>query len=413
MARKREARTEAPEVPRDDAEARRRALAGAIEGLKKKYGSDALQVDTEIVNRVDPAYRAETGLVPLDYVLCGGLVRGAGAVQLHAMENVGKSSIALIVTAFFQCTHRDAVHWTCSEVFNKRLAHLVGCRFGTASHPLPDDIPPITLTESVPDDERLIDISGDAIRSGAFGLEVVDSIAALRPRDEARMRTDRMVHAMRQPSMVNRLIAKVRDGLKSAPRTCVLFINQVRDTQERPLMPRPRGDMPHIDEPDTHYPAGRFLRHILLGAVRLTLEHHIVVERNDSPVIVGKRIRLQAEKLKLLGANGWEACVDFYTHDCPELGFRAGEVDHARGLHEVAEALGIVRAEGGGWYRYRRKKWHGAAAMQAALRADADLYSELHDACRAQWAAMATIPQDGEAPDPDSEEGADGSAEPE
>lgn len=400
MAKKKEKPAAEAAVVLDDAAERREDFAAAVALLKKKHGDDSFQVDHEIVNRIDPKYRAETGLISLDYVTCGGLVRGAGAVQLHAPESIGKSTIALLTTAHFQNVHHDAVHWSCSELFNKKFAYLAGCKFGSPASPLPPNTLPICLTENVPDDERLIDVMQDTVKTGAFGLEVVDSIAALRPKEEAKQHSDRLVHAGRQPSMVNRMIAKMRDALHTAPRTCILLINQVRDTQDIPKRNpyKRKDDNPQPDVPDTHYPAGRFLRHWLLAAISLSLEHHIVVERGGDIVIVGKRILLEAEKLKLLGGNGWKAYLEFYTHDCPEHGFKAGEVNHAKALREVCETLGIIKPAPGARYEYGKKSWHGALNTEQALR-DPELAERLREDCRAMWREMAVIPDEADLPE--------------
>jgi RecA/RadA recombinase len=160
---------------------------------------------------------------------------------------------------------------------------------------------------------------------------------------------------MGHPIMMMRFITKCKEALKKSPNTALLFLNQVRDSQQKVY---------NRFDPETHYPGGRYLRHILLAALRL--KHGGFISSADETK-VGRRVLIRGEKGKIVGPNGLEAGIDLYNIDCPELGFISGDFDWAKDLREVGERLGIIKTSGA-WKSFGGKQIQGNSNFEREVR---------------------------------------------
>ena len=194
-------------------EARQRAADQALSLIRKQYGAGAiLKMDDESSRQRVPTI--STGCLSLDLALgTGGIPRGR-VTEIYGPESSGKTTLTLHVIAEAQkaggiCAFIDAEH-----ALDVTYAEKLGVDVGA-------------LYVSQPDcGEQALEIADHLVRSGAFDLIVVDSVAALTPRSEIEgdMGDNHVgLHARLMSQAMRKLTAAAaRTG------TSVCFINQIR-----------------------------------------------------------------------------------------------------------------------------------------------------------------------------------------
>ena len=194
-------------------EARQRAADQALSLIRKQYGAGAiLKMDDESSRQRVPTI--STGCLSLDLALgTGGIPRGR-VTEIYGPESSGKTTRTLHVIAEAQkaggiCAFIDAEH-----ALDVTYAEKLGVDVGA-------------LYVSQPDcGEQALEIADHLVRSGAFDLIVVDSVAALTPRSEIEgdMGDNHVgLHARLMSQAMRKLTAAAaRTG------TSCVFINQIR-----------------------------------------------------------------------------------------------------------------------------------------------------------------------------------------
>jgi recombination protein RecA len=193
---------------------RHRALDDALSQIERAFGKGSVM---KLGARVAAAGEAEvvsTGSLGLDIALgIGGLPRGR-VVEIYGPESSGKTTLTLHVIAEAQkaggtCAFIDAEH-ALDPAYAKKLGVNI------------DD-----LLISQPDTgDQALEIADTLVRSGALDVLVVDSVAALVPRQEleGEMGDSHMgLHARLMSQALRKLTGSI-----SKSRTMVIFINQIR-----------------------------------------------------------------------------------------------------------------------------------------------------------------------------------------
>jgi recombination protein RecA len=192
---------------------KQRALEAALGQIERAFGKGSIMklgareaaTETEVVS---------TGSLGLDIALgIGGLPRGR-VVEIYGPESSGKTTLALQVIAEAQkqggtCAFVDAEH-ALDPAYAKKLGVNI------------ED-----LLISQPDTgDQALEITDTLVRSGAIDVLVVDSVAALVPRQEleGEMGDSHMgLHARLMSQALRKLTGSI-----SKSRTIVIFINQIR-----------------------------------------------------------------------------------------------------------------------------------------------------------------------------------------
>jgi len=184
----------------------------AIRSIKTKFGEESImklgerpRVDVDVV---------PTGSIGLDWALgVGGLPRGR-VVEIYGPESSGKTTLALHVIAEAQkkgglCAFVDAEHAMDPE-YSKKLGVKI------------DD-----LLISQPDTgEQALEIVETLVRSGKIDVIVIDSVAALTPKDE--IEGDMGAHHVgKQARLMSQALRKLT-AVTAHSKTIVIFINQIR-----------------------------------------------------------------------------------------------------------------------------------------------------------------------------------------
>lgn len=205
---------ELPRVERiTDKEERKKALAAAVAFIEKEFGKGAIMRMTDS-QKVEDVEVVSTGSLGLDIALgVGGLPRGR-VVEIYGPESSGKTTLTLHVIAQMQkiggtCAFIDAEH-----ALDVQYAEKLGVKLDELYLSQPDT------------GEQALEITDSLVRSGAVDLVVIDSVAALTPKNEIE---GDMGEAM--PGLQARLMSQALRKLTSSinrSKTLVIFINQIR-----------------------------------------------------------------------------------------------------------------------------------------------------------------------------------------
>lgn len=187
-------------------------LAETLKSIQTKFGEGAIMKLGE-QPKVD--IRAiSTGSLGLDAALgIGGLPRGR-VVEIYGPESSGKTTLTLHIIAEAQkeggiCAFIDAEH-AMDPVYAKALG-----------------VKTDELLISQPDTgEQALEITESLVRSGKVDVIVIDSVAALTPKDE--IEGDMGAHQVgKQARLMSQALRKLT-ALTAKSKTMIIFINQIR-----------------------------------------------------------------------------------------------------------------------------------------------------------------------------------------
>ena len=189
-------------------------LEQALIEIRSKFGDGAIMRLGDEVQRV--AEVIPSGILPLDVALgIGGIPRGR-VVEIFGPEGGGKTTIALHILAEAQKKGGLAAFIDAEHALDPRLASSLG-------------VDTANLYMSQPDSgEQAFYILDTLVRSGAFDVVVIDSVAALTPQAEI---DGKMGEGSNQMGLHARLMSYALRRLTAAiskSNTTVIFINQLR-----------------------------------------------------------------------------------------------------------------------------------------------------------------------------------------
>ncbi len=308
----------------------------ALNEIKTKFGDDAIMKLGE-TPKVD-VNAIPTGSIGVDWALgIGGLPRGR-MVEVYGPESSGKTTLSLHVIAEAQkrggiCAFIDAEHAVDPE-YAKKLGVDIG-----------------SLLISQPDTgEQALEIVESLVRSGKIDVIVVDSVAALTPKDEIEGDMGAM-HVGKQARLMSQALRKLT-GIVSKTKTVIIFINQIR--MQIGVM---------FGNPETT-PGGKALK--FYTSVRIDIRRIAQIKKGDE--VMGGRHRVKIVKNKIAAP------------------FRQTEFDmlYGEGISREGEAialgekLGIVEKSSGGSYTYgEHKLGRGYDAARTFLRENKPLINQL------------------------------------
>lgn len=238
-----------------------------IRAIQQKFGEGAImKLGDKPKVGVDAI---PTGSIGLDYALgVGGLPRGR-IIEIFGPESSGKTTLTLHVIAEAQkmggiCAFVDAEH-AMDPDYTKKLGVNV------------DD-----LLISQPDTgEQALEIVESLVRSGKIDVVVVDSVAALTPKDE--IEGDMGAHHVgKQARLMSQALRKLT-AIVSKSKTVVIFINQIR--MQIGVM---------FGNPETT-PGGKALK--FYTSVRLDIRRIAQIKKGED--VVGSRTRVKVVKNKV------------------------------------------------------------------------------------------------------------------
>lgn len=242
-------------------------ISETLRSIKTKFGDEAIMTLGES-KKVD-IDAVPTGSVGLDDALgIGGLPRGR-VVEIYGPESSGKTTLSLHAVAEAQklggvCAFVDAEH-----AMDPEYARNLGVKLDE-------------LLISQPDTgEQALEIVESLVRSGKLDVIVIDSVAALTPKDEIEGEMGAH-HVGKQARLMSQALRKLT-GIVAKSKTVVIFINQIR--MQVGVM---------FGNPETT-PGGKALK--FYTSVRLDIRRIAQIKKGDE--VVGGRHRVKVVKNKV------------------------------------------------------------------------------------------------------------------
>lgn len=267
MAVKKSAKTSKIEPVTDHKERSVNDIAETLRSLKTKFGEEAIMTLAES-KKVD-IDSISTGSIGLDDALgIGGLPRGR-IIEIFGPESSGKTTLSLHAVAEAQreggiCAFIDAEH-----AMDPEYARAIGVKLDE-------------LLISQPDTgEQALEIVESLVRSGKIDIIVIDSVAALTPRDEIEGEMGAH-HVGKQARLMSQALRKLT-GIVAKSKTIVIFINQIR--MQVGVM---------FGNPETT-PGGKALK--FYTSVRLDIRRIAQIKKGEE--VVGGRHRVKVVKNKV------------------------------------------------------------------------------------------------------------------
>ncbi|UJF25440.1 recombinase RecA [Suttonella sp. R2A3] len=191
----------------------KKALDAVLKQLDKQYGKGTvMRLGDQPAQTNIPA--VSTGSLGLDIALgIGGLPLGR-IVEIYGPESSGKTTLTLQVIAEAQKQGGTAAFIDAEHALDPIYAKKLGV-----------DTENLYITQ--PDTgEQALEITDALVRSGAFSVIVVDSVAALTPKAEIEGEMGDS-HMGLQARLMSQALRKLTANIKRA-NTLVIFINQIR-----------------------------------------------------------------------------------------------------------------------------------------------------------------------------------------
>ncbi len=191
---------------------KQKAIEQAIKAIKTKFGDESIM--TYGSGKVAAIPSIHTGSVGLDAALgIGGVPRGR-IIEIFGPESSGKTTLALHIVAEAQKTGGICAFVDAEHALDPEYARKIGVK-------LPE------LLISQPDTgEQALEIVESLVRSNNIDVIVVDSVAALTPKDE--IEGDMGQAQMgKQARLMSQALRKLT-AITSRSKTLIIFINQIR-----------------------------------------------------------------------------------------------------------------------------------------------------------------------------------------
>ena len=333
-------------------EDKKKALESAIAHILKTYGSGAVmrlgQANTMQVDAIP------TGSMTLDLALgIGGVPRGR-IVELYGPESSGKTTVALHIAAEAQKQGGEVAFIDVEHALDPVYARALGVDIDN-------------LLVSQPDSgEQALEIAEALVRSGAIDIIVIDSVAALVPKQEIEGDMGDS-HVGLQARLMSQALRKLTPVI-SKSNCVVIFINQLREKV---------GVM--FGNPETTT-GGRALK--FYASVRMDVRRIETLKQNGE--IVGNRTRIKIVKNKIAPPFK-EAEFDIM--------FGKG-ISREGDILDLASKIDIVK-KSGAWYAYEGDKiGQGRENAKSYLESHPEVMEEIERKVRAYYHLDGTEPED-------------------
>jgi recombination protein RecA len=300
-----------------------------------------------------------TGSLSLDVALGGqGIPRGR-IIEIFGPESSGKTTLALHVAAQAQKADGIAAIIDAEHAFDPTWGKKLGIQLET-------------LLVSQPNNgEEAMQIAEMLVKSNAVDVIIIDSVAALVPRQELEGEIGD-THVGLQARLMSQSMRKLTGAIAKS-KTAVIFINQIRDKIGV-----------SYGSPETT-PGGRALK--FYSSCRIDVRR--IAQIKDGEDVVGQRVRAKVVKNKVAPP------------------FRMAEFDmmHTCGISYEGDIIDLalnqkVIARSGAWFKYGETYLgQGKEKARAFLKENPEVCGEIRDKVLASGALGAGVAAEGEAGD--------------
>ncbi len=318
---------------------RLQAIKIAMEQIEKQFGKGSIMKFGERGDKMTVDV-IPTGSIALDLALgVGGLPRGR-ITEIYGPEAGGKTTLALHCIAEAQRTGGQAAFIDAEHALDPARAEVIGVKL--------DD-----LYISQPDTgEQALEIVETLIRSGAFDVIVIDSVAALVPRAEIEGEMGDSMMGV-QARLMSQALRKIT-GAISKSHTVVIFTNQLR---------MKIGVM--FGNPETT-PGGMALK--FYASVRLDARK--IETLKDGDIAIGSRHRIRVVKNKV--------APPFRVAELDIL--NEGGISKGGGLIDVGLELGVLTKKGAFIYFGEQILGQGRDAARIYLNENPKMAKQIEEA---------------------------------
>lgn len=303
--------------------------------IKTKFGDEAImklgekpKVNVDVI---------PTGSIGLDEALgVGGVPRGR-IIEIYGPESSGKTTLSLHIVAEAQkkggiCAFIDAEH-----AMDPQYAGKIGVKLDE-------------LLISQPDTgEQALEITESLVRSGKIDVIVIDSVAALTPKDE--IEGDMGAHHVgKQARLMSQALRKLT-AIVAKSKTVVIFINQIR--MQIGVM---------FGNPETT-PGGKALK--FYTSVRLDIRRIAQIKKGEE--IMGGRVRVKVVKNKVAAPFKVTEFDLLYNEGISQEGE----------MLALGEKFGLVQKAGSSYSYGEEKLGRGYDAARTYLRENSKVSTQL------------------------------------
>lgn len=321
--------------PLDSKSAKLDALNQALGKIEKSFGRGAvMKLGDDVIEQVDVI---PSGSIGLNYALgVGGYPKGR-IIEIYGPESSGKTTLAIHAIAEAQKAGGIAAIIDAEHAFDRFYAQKLGVNVNE-------------LLISQPDNgEQALEIAEQLIRSAAIDIIVIDSVAALTPKNEIEGEMgDRNMGL--QARLMSQAMRKLTGAISRTNTTCI-FINQLREKI---------GVMFGPAETTTGGNALKFY-----ASVRIDIRSRNPIKDGDD--VLGKRAYIKVVKNKV----------------APPFKRAEFDVMFGEGISRASEILDLgvefdIIKKSGSWFSYNGTKiGQGAIAAKRMLKDNPELCDEL------------------------------------
>jgi recombination protein RecA len=335
--------------PSSNDEARRAVLDKALSEITKRYGEGAIM-------RMGEAHSLQVEVIPtgslsLDLALgVGGIPRGR-ITEVYGPESSGKTTLCLHIVAECQKMGGTAAYVDMEHALDPVYAARLGV-----------DLDKLYISQ--PDTgEQALEITDTLVRSGAVELVVIDSVAALVPRNEIEGDMGDATMGM-QARLMSQALRKL-SGAINQTKTSVVFTNQLR--QKIGVM---------FGNPETTT-GGMALK--FYASVRLDVRR--IQSIKVGAEIIGNRVRVRVVKNKVAPPFRTAEFDIMYNEGISKVG----------DIIDLATQLEIITKRGAFFSYGEIRLGQGRENAKEFLRQNSDLADEIEQAIR-QRASGGDVP---------------------
>ena len=320
-----------------------KALQLTMDKIEKSYGKGSIMRMGD--KPVDDVQAIHSGSIALDMAIgIGGYPKGR-VIEIFGPESSGKTTLAIHAIAEAQKVGGIAAFIDAEHAFDPTYAQKLGVNINE-------------LLISQPDNgEQALEIADSLIRSGAIDIIVIDSVAALTPKAEIEGEMGESKMGL-QARLMSQALRKLTGSI-SKTKTCVIFINQLRDKI---------GVMFGNPETTTGGNALKFY-----ASVRLDIRR--IGQLKDGDDVQGSHTRVKVVKNKVAPP------------------FRKAEFDilYSEGISKLGEIIDLgveieLIKKAGSWFSYGETKLgQGREGVKSLLRDNPELMDELESKILASY----------------------------
>ena len=335
MEKKKTTAKKGAKVEVDPRQTKLNALAQAMGAITKKHGHGSIMTLGD--DSVEDVEVIPTGSIGLNYALgVGGFPRGR-IIEIFGPESSGKTTLAIHAIAEAQKAGGIAAIIDAEHAFDRFYAEKLGVDVNS-------------LLISQPDNgEQALEIAEQLIRSSAIDIIVIDSVAALTPKNELDGEMgDRNMGL--QARLMSQAMRKMT-GYISRTNTCCIFINQLREKI---------GQMFGPAETTTGGNALKFY-----ASVRVDIRPSTTIKQGED--VLGRKTKVKVVKNKV--APPFKRA---------EFDIMFGEgISRSGEIVDLGEELGII-SKSGSWYSYNGSKLgQGRDGVKRVIADNPELAEEL------------------------------------